>query len=239
LKGWRATIGIIYPSDGWQDDEYSLFVPQGVSVHLTRAGANQKELRAVGYAEENQLDLIELAARQLACAWKPSCIAFGCTSGSFSRGKGYDQEIAKRITSAVGIPATTAANASVEALKKLGMKKVAVAAPYEDELCIRLRRYLRDYGFAVVSLEGLGLIGSEICEQPPSAAYDLARKVDRPEADGVFISCTGFRTAEVLQALEEDIEKPVVSANQALMWRSVRLSGVKSPVAGYGKLLTH
>ena len=237
MKGWRATIGIIYPSDGSQDDEYSIFLPQGVSVHITRAGANQKELRAVGYAEEGQLDLIELAAKQLACAWKPSCIAFGCTSGSFSRGKGYDQEIAQRITNGACVPATTAANASVEALKRLGVKKVGVAAPYEDELCIRLRRYLQEYGFSVVSLEGLGLKGSEICEQPPSAAYDLARKVDRPEADGVFISCTGFRTAEVLQVLEEDLGKPVVSANQALMWRSVRLSGVKSPVAGYGKLL--
>jgi len=237
LKGWRGRIGVIYPSDGWLDDEFSLFVPRGVSAHVTRTGANESELRAIGYAEDGQLELIEAAARELACVWKPNCIAFACTSGSFSKGKGYDREIARKITNAAGTSATTAANASVEALKRLQVKKVAVGAPYEDELCTRLRRFLQDYRFSVVNLMGLGLTGSEICEQPPSVAYDLARKVDRPEADGVFISCTGFRTAEVLQALEDDLGKPVVSANQALMWRSTRLSGVKSPVVGYGRLL--
>ncbi len=236
--GWRAMIGVIYPPDGSLDDEFSLFVPQGVSVHFTRVGTNERELRALWYAEEGQLDLLETGAKQLSCAWKPSCVSFACTSGSFSRGKGYDQEIAKRITAAVGVPATTAANASVEALRQLGINKVAVAAPYEDHLCVKLRRFLEDYGFLVVSLKGLGLVGHEICHQPPEVAYQLARQVDRQEADGMFISCTGFRTAEILQALEDDLGKPVVSANQALMWRSIRLSGVKSSVKGYGRLLS-
>ena len=55
--------------------------------------------------------------------------------------------------------------------------------------------------------------------------------------DGVLIAGTGFRCVGILDALERDLQRPVVSANQASLWHCLRLSGVRTPVGGYGNLL--
>ena len=57
------------------------------------------------------------------------------------------------------------------------------------------------------------------------------------EADGVLIAGTGFCCVGILDALERDLQRPVVSANQASLWHCLRLSGVRTPVGGYGNLL--
>jgi len=34
-----------------------------------------------------------------------------------------------------------------------------------------------------------------------------------------------------------ELGKPVISSNQACLWRALRLAGVSEPVAGFGRLL--
>ena len=53
----------------------------------------------------------------------------------------------------------------------------------------------------------------------------------------VLIGGTGFRCVGIVEALERDLGRPVVSANQASLWRTLRLSGVAAKVEGYGRLL--
>ena len=57
------------------------------------------------------------------------------------------------------------------------------------------------------------------------------------EADGVLIAGIGFRCVGILEALEHDLARPVIAANQASLWRALRLAGVAAPVEGYGRLL--
>jgi maleate isomerase len=59
-----------------------------------------------------------------------------------------------------------------------------------------------------------------------------------PEAEAVFLSGTGMPTVAVLDMLEQDLRKPVISSNSAMMWLALRACGVNQPVAGYGRLLT-
>jgi maleate isomerase len=44
-------------------------------------------------------------------------------------------------------------------------------------------------------------------------------------------------TITILDALEQDLGKPAVSANSAMMWHALRLAGVRERVSGYGRLL--
>ncbi len=53
----------------------------------------------------------------------------------------------------------------------------------------------------------------------------------------MLIAGTGFRCVAILESLEQELKRPVISANQASLWHCLRLSGVKEPVAGYGSLL--
>jgi maleate isomerase len=74
-------------------------------------------------------------------------------------------------------------------------------------------------------------------EQEVEPLYAQIRAACPAEADGVLIAGTGFRCVAILEALEQDLKRPVVSANQASLWNCLRSAGVHTPVAGYGSLL--
>jgi maleate isomerase len=58
------------------------------------------------------------------------------------------------------------------------------------------------------------------------------------DADGVLIAGTGFRCVAILDALERELKRPVISANQASLWHCLRLAGHRANVSGYGNLLS-
>ena len=74
-------------------------------------------------------------------------------------------------------------------------------------------------------------------EQEVEPLYAQIRAACPAEADGILIAGTGFRCVAILEALEQDLKRPAVSANQASLWHCLRLSGVQTQVAGYGSLL--
>lgn len=231
---WRAKLGIIYPADGALDREYWELVPGGVSVHITRIHVPQEEQTLELLEAQTQSPDIENAAADLNIIHLDA-IAYACTSGSFVHGVSSDLEIIDRMESACGVPCTTTTTAAVRALQALGSKKISIVTPYPDEINARLKTFMEDSGFHVVALKGLGLYRG-IYNQPAGAAYRLAREADSSEADAIFISCTNFRTVEVLQTLEQDLGKPVVSANQVTVWDLLRLAGVNPHNERFGKL---
>lgn len=231
---WRARLGIVYPADGALDDEYWKLVPQGVTVHITRARMPDEDLTVQVLEDQADGADVEIAAGHLSII-HPDAIAYACTSGSFIRGIGGDLDIIQRLEDASGVPCTTTSTASMNALKAVEANKLAVVTPYAGEINERLHKFLEDSGFEVVSFKSLGLV-RDIFAQPLGAAYRLSKEADTPEAQAVFISCTNFRTVEILDALEQDLEKPVVSANQATMWEMLRLAGVNPRCEGLGTL---
>ncbi len=231
---WRAKLGVIYPADGALDHEYWQLVPSGVSVHFTRISVPQEEQTLELLESQSETEDIEKAAVDLNVI-RLDAIAYACTSGSFVHGIGSDTEIIERLQDASCIPCTTTTTAAVRALKALGTKKLSVVTPYPDEINARLRSFLEDSGFEVLTLKGLGLY-TQIFNQPAGAAYQLAREADSPETDAIFISCTDFRSVQVLQVLEHDLGKPVLSANQVTVWDLLRLAGVHPQNEKYGKL---
>ncbi|RLG43045.1 MAG: hypothetical protein DRN78_02500 [Thermoproteota archaeon] len=121
---------------------------------------------------------------------------------------------------------------------QLSVEKVAVATPYIDEVNEKEREFLEANGFQVVNIKGLQIEENlEIGRQPPEVAYRLAKDVDRPEAEAVFISCTNFRTIEVIAALEADLGKPVLSSNTATLWASLKSLRIREKLLGLGSLL--
>ena len=75
------------------------------------------------------------------------------------------------------------------------------------------------------------------CE--PEIAYARAREVDDDRAEAVFISCTGFRTIEIIEKLESELGKPVISSNQASLADCLRKLGVAEVRPGFGSLFEH
>ena len=236
MYGWRARIGIlVLASDTTCENEFRKMAPEGVSIHVSRMafpGTNTPE------ALSRLIDEAGKAAKLLVPA-SVDAIAFCCTSGSFIKGPGYDQEIIRRIKRVFPGIVTTTTTSVIEAFKALDIKRVVVASPYINEVNQALKRYLESIGIETVSIKGLGIVkDTEVGRLTPKVAYDLAKKIDRPEAQAVFISCTNFRTLEVIDILEKDLRKPVVTSNQATMWNLLRLLGIHESIKRYGELFT-
>jgi maleate isomerase len=58
------------------------------------------------------------------------------------------------------------------------------------------------------------------------------------EAQTVFVSCTALKTADVIEGLEEELGKPVLTANQVTMWDALRIMGAMELTGGVGRLFS-
>ena len=66
--------------------------------------------------------------------------------------------------------------------------------------------------------------------------YQMAMEVNTADADAVFLSCTGLSAAPLIEILEEDLQKPVITSNQATFWHALRISQIGSKLKNYGQL---
>lgn len=232
MYGWRLRIGLMVPSSNTtMEPEFYRMAPGGVSIHTAR----MRFVEATPEALRKMADDALKAAKDLATA-EPDVIIYGCTTGALVGGVNWERELVKTLERETGVKIITTAFAVVEALKSLNVGKVAVATPYTDELNELEGAFLGEHGIEVTSIKGLGIVkNTEIGAKPSWVAYRLASEVFKPEADGVFISCTNFRTIEVIEKLESELGKPVVTSNQASMWSALRL--IRESVRGYGRLL--
>lgn len=236
MYGWRARIGLIVPSSNTtMEPEFWRMAPEGVSVHTSRVRLSEVTPEALRLMASEAVR----AAEELATA-DVNVIVYGCTSGSLLEGVEWEERLRREIRERAGVEAITTAQAVVEALRALGVRRVAVATPYIDEINSRERSFLERSGFSVVRIRGLGIVrNTDIGRQPPWVAYRLAKEVAREagrSADGVFISCTNFRTIEVIELLEAELQLPVVSSNTASMWLALRTLGIRDRLS-YGRLL--
>ena len=146
------------------------------------------------------------------------------------------------MTRTTGAPAILTADAVVAGLRALGARRIALATPRTDFVNRRETEWLTERGFEVESVEGLQL-GKTAAERasigrvPLETTNDLARRVDRPEADAVFISCTNLPSLDLIESLEDELGKPVVTSNQATFWHCLRTMGSTMTLEGRGQLL--
>lgn len=223
---WKKKMGFIVPS--WNtvmEYECQRMAPEGVSVHFTRVD------HTVG--AEKQIEEVPRLAELLGHA-DLDAICFGCTVASFVR-PGIDEEISDIIKQKTGVPATTTTTAIIQALREMGVSRLALASPYRQELNDRLIQFLTGHGFEVTRERGLNIKGASFL--PPEEAEALAREVDTHDADAILISCTNFRSLEAIDRLESDLGKPVLTSNAAALWHTLRIAGFDEPATAGGTLL--
>ena len=89
-------------------------------------------------------------------------------------------------------------------------------------------------GLKITDMKGLG--ATNMMDVSLDATYELALEVDSKDAEVVFISCTGLRSLELIDRLEKELDKPVISSNTATMWNVLRILGIDDPLKGCGIL---
>jgi maleate isomerase len=166
-------------------------------------------------------------------------------------GKGWDEAAVDRLSGILGpnVIVTTNGLDTIAALRASGVRHPFLIVPpwFNDEIAAAGIRYYEDHGFEPaghlrfdpgpkwrdlapgdLTRNGLGL------EQEVMPLHGQIKASCPSDADGILIAGTGFRCVAILEALERDLRRPVLSANQASLWHCLRLADIQADVSGYG-----
>ena len=237
LPAPRARIGMIIPSvNSMTELQFNHYAPPGLGVHVARARVAGEWKRPLAV----MADEIATAARLLSDV-TPDLIVFHCTDTSMTQGPQGEGRILEIVHEATGIEAVATSRLVLEALQALGLRKLLLLSPYKSNQAVI--DYLHATGFAVVHDVALALSSLEFAAVTPREWTELARKHDRPDADGVFLSCTNTTQIEAIADIERALGKPVVNSNQAVLWGCLkRLEAALAPLPPMpelGRLMRH
>lgn len=155
-------------------------------------------------------------------------------------GPGSDREARDRLSAKFGIPVVPGITCEVEALRHLGVARVAVATPYPGELDDDLARFLEAERFTVVSIRGARVIrNADIGAMSVRDVHRFAAETlaGAPDADGLLIACARWPTLAVVAALERESGRPVVASVQADIWYALTLLGIHERLGASSRLL--
>lgn len=227
-------IGLLVPSSNTTvEPEFYRALPAGVTLHVARLFLTEITPDSILRMVED----LEAQSRNLASA-DVDVIVLGATAPSFLKGLGYDREIIKKIEAATGKRATTTSTALIEALRHLGVNRVVLGSAYDEKVNAIARSFLESNGVTVLDAQGLSLVDNLVVGRlEAGSAYELTRKIDRPDAEAIVLACTNWKTMAVIDRLERELGKPVVSTTQVSVWAALRMIGGAESVPGYGRLL--
>ena len=163
------------------------------------------------------------------------CVVYGCTSGTIA--VGYDT-IEKKVKKAKPkAKITTPSTAAIKALKRLNIKKIAIFTPYIKKLNDEILDYFSRQGFDVITNTYLDIAADyDIGKVDQNFLFETLSQIEIKNADALFISCTALPVLNLIERLEKELGKPVITSNQSLIWDTLESIGMNKDIQGFGKL---
>lgn len=224
-------IGMVVPSlNTIAEDDFRRFAPSEVGIHIHR----QRLPKIDGKVTIDSLKMANEAAEEAAAYLSdmgPDAIAFNCTGASVAAGPGSDHVLNTRMKEALGLPCTNTMLAIKDALRALNIHSLVHICPFEGPSARIERESLEEDGLRLVKSEAMGFSDAQVAAR--MSPDDIARHgcdMDIEAADGILLSCANVRAFEAAALLEQQIGKPVITSNQAMLWSVLRLAGWKDGV---------
>ncbi len=154
-------------------------------------------------------------------------IAIGCTGASYLLGREREDALLADITARTGLPSFSGASASVDALNRLGARRIALVSPYNSALDVESAGYWTSRGFEVVA-ESSAWRG-ETTEFHPiysldrEAALTAMKGLEGQDLDAVLMLGTGMPTLDAIAAAPFIGKAPVLSCMLCLGWKYLAL----------------
>jgi maleate cis-trans isomerase len=232
-----TSVGFLYPGYS-AEDEYpameQLLASSGppVSLPVVHTLMREDAHRVDALLDIGGADVLAEGARSLqgvdAAVW-------ACTSGSFVFGWDGASTQVDGVRDAAGVPASSTSFAFVNAIRHLGLRRVAVAATYPRDVAERFVSFLGEV--EVVSLSCKGIVtAAEVGTLGRDEVLSFVAANDHPDAEAVLVPDTALHTVAWLTDLEDLLGKPVLTANQVSVWEGLRLVGMTEPRSGLGAL---
>lgn len=239
----RLRVGLLVPDgDLGPESEWSAISPPGLRVHASRfqfpvdpvnSPGDQIGMGPVEFvAAEGPLD----AAISLFTSRSIDVFSLAFTSTSYV---GDDNELVARLSARVGNkPVVTTGQALLAAVANFGASKVLLVDPpwFPTGLTELGGRWLESNGVGVTRAEAADLPSGQGNIHAGALHRYLCSAVTN-DVDLVLIGGNGFRAVGAIKAAEADTGVPVVSANAALLWHTLRTVGRQTAeVTNYGRI---
>ncbi len=173
-------------------------------------------------------------------AWGAELVLIGCTTATMvCNAESWRTDLEK----IAGVPIVTAASASRDAIAAFGAKSLAIASPYGDRANATVATFIKSLGVEIAVLKGQNIdrtLDNWFAQAPRMTGQDaleFSLTVDVPEAQAMYLPCTGVDTLEAIEPFEQRTGKPAFSSVQAGYWASLRRLGFDGRQQGYGRLL--
>jgi maleate cis-trans isomerase len=246
-----TALGFLYPGHHAEDDypRTEQLLASDIRVDLVRIGTGEgthpvDALRkgvppgTAGSLGQGVPQWLESGVEELRLAGAEA-VVWASTSGSFVHGWEGAHEQVRSLARTAGMPASSTSFAFVHAVREIRARRVAVAATYPDGGAELFARFLRAADVEVVSVHAAGIAtAAEAAAWGAKEVLALARESDHAGADTVLLPDTALHTAAHLTLLEEELGKPVLTANQVTVWEALRLVDRRVNAPSLGSLFT-
>ena len=160
-----------------------------------------------------------------------------CTGTSMSGGVEKEREVISAIEDLTGKPAASAASSLMDAFEAVGAQRLVFVSETPQEGHDKKLAFLREAGLEIIADKAMGLGGSDIyCSTPPEFWFENVVAMRNDDADAYFVSCANIRSIDVIEALEDELDRPVITSNQAALWSALRLADLNDNIPALGRL---
>ena len=164
-------------------------------------------------------------------------LSWPCTCASFIGGLEWSRNQVAELTRASGLPATSTSLAMLAAIETLGADTVDLLGPYPRSVTTAFQRFLNEAGIEVAAMVAL-----DCADDGVSIRLDLLREAKRFD-DGLpgrnhplVIPDTAVYSLNVVEQVESELGRPVVAANQATVWHSLKMLDIDCHTTDTGLL---
>ncbi len=247
MFAWRARVGVLKPTHrGKTFAFWYKYAPEGVEIVPAfigfRTGQKESFLKGFGPAEEIAMKLKEVGCDLIAVSGTPPFLL---------KGLEFERQWAKDLSAKTGLPIVTPVEPHGIALKSMGVKKVAVATYFGDELNQSIVNYFRQFGMESTVIPGFNFTGqSEDLYTTPLMTLDEVSYMDvyrhckqglkrlGTSVDAIYINGGGWDAAPAVEMLEKDLKVKVVWAIAAEMWLTYCKLDIDTAIPGCGSLFS-
>jgi maleate isomerase len=220
--GTSARLGTIVPpaNPAAEPELHALTGPSAV-LHIARLPVLPGDLRArcEGYGAAYPEVVRAFGDLDLAA------IGIAFMSATYRDGPEADAALCARLSALAGRPVATASFAVTEALRALGVRRIALVSPYPDWLTEWSRAYWRQGGFELAALTTMGDVFRAYDASEDELA-DAIAAVGTTEADAVLLTGTGAYTIGALARIGAAHQRCYLTSNLCLAWWLMRAAGL-------------
>ncbi|MBL8643661.1 MAG: hypothetical protein JNK21_06995 [Rhodospirillaceae bacterium] len=236
--GSKGCVGVAPPqANPTVEPEIAACLPPGVSMLTTRLTSQCPDPKDRMLEYFNRLD----DTLQSYDTLKLDVLAFACTAASYLVGHEREEREIAAIAKKRGYPIITGGKAIIAGLNKLGVKKIAVGAPYPQWTLDACKAYYEAAGFTITSILQIETASStdtrSIYELTSADAIAALPRMDVAGAECVLFTGSGMPSLRAVIAAEERTGLPALCTNLCLAWSVLGVLGHQQWATGPHRLL--